>query len=376
MMTRILTIAVALLLQQTAGAQVSTMFIGTYTNGKSEGIYSFRFDPAVPEARQVAVTTGIRNPSFLALTPDGRFLYAVSELNGGGDAGRVVAYRADGAAGTLTRINDQPSGGDDPCYVTVDKTGRWVIVGNYSSGSLSVLPINSDGSLGQAVSRQVHEGSGPDASRQEKPHVHATVLSPDNRFVYVPDLGADRIFVYRFDAETGKLAPGEMPFRTAHPGSGPRHFVFHPEKNFAYLVEELTGSVSAYHQTPANGALAWVQRLSTLPEGFTGFAGSADIHISPDGRFLYATNRGDANNIAIFRINRKNGHLSPVGHQPAGGIHPRNFSITPDGRWLLCANRDSDAIVIFGRDKKTGKLTDTGKRISVPTPVCIRWAVR
>ena len=365
-----------MLAQRNTRAQESLMFVGTYTSGKSEGIYSFRFDPAAPDARQVSVTPGIRNPSFLATSPDGRFLYAVSELNGGGDAGRVVAYRVDGSTGTLTRINDQPSGGDDPCYVTVDKTGRWLITGNYSSGSLSVLPIKHDGSLGPAVSRMVHEGSGPDASRQEKPHVHATVLSPDNRFVYVPDLGTDKIFIYEFDAETGKLTPGDMPFCATHPGSGPRHFVFHPEKNYAYLVEELTGSVSVYSQTARNGALAWVQRLSTLPAGFQGFAGSADIHISPDGRFAYATNRGDANNIAIFRVDKKTGKLSLVGHVPSGGIHPRNFSITPDGRWLLCANRDSDAIVIFGRDKKTGKLTDTGKRISVPTPVCIRWAVR
>jgi 6-phosphogluconolactonase len=374
MMHKVLTIAAVLLAQQTIRAQEALMFVGTYTNGKSEGIYSYRFDPLQAEARQVSVTTGIRNPSFLAVSPGGRFLYAVSELNGGGDAGRVVAYRVDGTNGTLQRINEQSSGGDDPCYVTVDKTGRWVIVGNYSSGSLSVLPINGDGSLGPAVSRQVHEGSGPDASRQEKPHVHATVLSPDNRYVYVPDLGADKIFIYRFDSETGKLLPGEMPYRAAHPGSGPRHFVFHPEKNYAYLVEELTGSVSVYHQTPKNGTLAWVQRLSTLPAGFQGSAGSADIHITPDGRFLYATNRGDANNIAIFRIDRKNGKLSPIGHQSAAGIHPRNFSISPDGRWLLCANRDSDAIVVFQRDRKSGKLTETGKYITVPTPVCIGWA--
>lgn len=357
-------------------AQQSLVFIGTYTNGSSEGIYGFSFDPSAPGATQRSVTGGIRNPSFLAMSPDGRFLYAVSELNGGGDAGRVVAFRVDQARGTLVRLNDQPSGGDDPCYVTVDNTGKWVIVGNYSSGSLAVLPIRDDGSLGAAVSKQVHQGSGPDSSRQEKPHVHATVLSPDNRYVYVPDLGADKIFVYRFDAATGQLSAGEMPFRAAHPGSGPRHFVFHPEKNYAYLIEELTGSISVYHQTPKNGALAWVQRQSSLPADFKGFAGSADIHIDPDGRFLYATNRGDANNIAIFRINRKNGQLSLAGHQPAGGIHPRNFSITADGRWLLCANRDSDAIVIFRRNIKNGLLTDTDKRISVPSPVCIRWASR
>jgi 6-phosphogluconolactonase len=359
-----------------ANAQVNGDYFlaGTYTNGKSLGIYTFQFDPSRQSARQVAVTEGIRNPSYLAVAPGGEFVYAVSELNGGGDAGKVVAYRYDAASGKLGFINEQPSGGDDPCYVTTDKTGRWVIVGNYSSGSLTVLPVESNGALGKAVTRIVHEGPmGPNTARQEKPHVHCTVLSPDNRFLFVADLGTDKIFVYRFDAGNGSLQPAPTPFQVANPGSGPRHFIFHPSGKFAYLVEELTGTVSSYTYDAAAGKLTWIQRLSSLPAGFKGFAGSADIHVSPDGKFLYASNRGDANSIAIFRIDAKKGTLSPAGFPSVLGKAPRNFSLTKDGKWLLCANMGSDEIVVFARNTKTGMITDTGKRISVPTPVCIRW---
>jgi 6-phosphogluconolactonase len=347
---------------------------GTYTRGKSLGIYTFQFDPATQAARQVAVTGGIKNPSYLAVAPGGQYVYAVSELNGGGDAGKVFAYRFDAASGKLALINEQSSGGDDPCYVTVDNTGKWVIVGNYSSGSLSVLPVESNGSLGKAVTRIVHEGPlGPDKARQEKPHVHCTVLSPDNRFLLVADLGTDKIFVYRFDAANGSLSAAPTPFQVANPGSGPRHLTFHPSGKYVYLVEELTGSVSSYRYDAAAGKLTWIQRLSSLPAGFNGFAGSADIHVSPDGKFLYASNRGDANSIAIYRIDKKKGTLSAVGFTSVLGKAPRNFSLTKDGKWLLCANMDSDEIVVFARNAKTGMLTDTGKRISVPTPVCIRW---
>lgn len=365
----------ALILPFISLSQDLVFFTGTYTNGKSKGIYTVRFRENAPEGQVTGVTEGIRNPSFLALSPGGQYLYAVSELNSGGDGGEVVAYRVEKSNGSLTRLNSQKSGGDDPCYVTVDKTGRWVIVGNYSSGSVAVLPVQADGQLGKAVSRVVHEGSGPNKERQEKPHVHATVLSPDNRFLYVPDLGTDKIVIYRFDAATGALSPAAQPFRAANPGCGPRHFVFHPSGKFAYLVEELTGTVSTYAVNTADGSLDWTQRISSLPEGFTGFAGSADIHLSPDGRFLYASNRGDANSIAVFSVHKRNGSLKPLSHPSVQGIHPRNFSLTPDGKFLLCANRDSDQIVVFARNAKTGLLADTGKRISVPSPVCIRWMI-
>ena len=365
----------ALLLPLIGLSQDLQFFTGTYTHGKSKGIYTVRFREKESEGQVISVAEGIRNPSFLALSPGGQYLYAVSELNSGGDGGEVVAYRVEKSNGSLTRLNSQKSGGDDPCYVTVDKTGRWVIVGNYSSGSVAVLPVQADGHLGKAVTRVVHEGSGPNKERQEKPHVHATVLSPDNRFLYVPDLGTDKIFIYRFDAANGSLSPAAQPFRTANPGSGPRHFVLHPSGKFAYLIEELTGTVSAYTVNPQDGSLDWTQRISSLPEGFKGFAGSADIHLSPDGRFLYASNRGDANSIAVFSVHKRNGSLKPLSHPSVQGIHPRNFSLTPDGKFLLCANRDSDQIVIFARNRKTGMLTDTGKRISIPSPVCILWMV-
>jgi len=358
------------------GAQVKSEYFltGTYTNGKSLGIYTFVFDPATQTARQVSVAEGIKNPSFLATAPGGGYVYAVSELNGGGDAGKVFAYRYDASTGKLSYINEQPSGGDDPCYVTVDKTGRWVIVGNYSSGSLSVLPVEAGGALGKAVTRIVQEGpTGPNKERQEKPHVHSTVLSQDNRFLFVADLGTDKIFAYRFDAVNGTLSPAPTPFQVTDPGSGPRHFIFHPSGKYAYLIEELTGTVSSYRYSADAGRLTWIQRLSSLPADFKGFAGSADIHISPDGKFLYASNRGDANTLAIFRIDQKKGTLTSIDHPSVLGKAPRNFSLTRDGKWLLCANQQSDEIVVFSRNRKTGLLTDTGKRISVPSPVCIRW---
>jgi 6-phosphogluconolactonase len=234
--------------------------------------------------------------------------------------------------------------------------------------------VETGGSLGKAVTRIAHEGpTGPNKERQEKPHVHCTVLSPDNRFLFVADLGTDKIYGYRFNDSNGTLVPASTPFQVANPGSGPRHFIFHPSGKYAYLVEELTGTVSSYRYDAAEGKLTWMQRLSSLETGFKGFAGSADIHLSPDGKFLYASNRGDANNLAIFKVSQKDGSISAIGHQPVLGKAPRNFSITRDGKWLLCANQQSDEIVVFARNKKSGKLSDTGKRIPVPAPVCIRW---
>jgi 6-phosphogluconolactonase len=284
-----------------------------------------------------------------------------------------VAYDFNTTTGTLTKLNEQASGGDDPCYVLVDHTNKWVFVGNYSSGSFSVLPIMADGSLGAAKTIIKHSGSGTDKSRQEKPHVHATVISPDNRYLFVPDLGIDKIMIYRFDAKDGKLKPAKKAFAATKPGAGPRHFTFHPNGKFAYIIEELTGSVSVFRYNAKTGELKTVQNITSLPVGFTGEAGSADIHLSADGRFLYASNRGQSNTIAIYSVHPTDGKLSLLGHQSTLGKGPRNFSITPDGKQLIVANQGSDELVIFNRNVETGMLTDSGKRISVPTPVCIQW---
>jgi 6-phosphogluconolactonase len=349
------------------------LFTGTYTSGKSEGIYVFKYQLDNSVATPFITTTGIKNPSFLSLSPDGKKLYAVSEMNGNGNGGKVVAYDFNASSGTLKKLNEQPSGGDDPCYILVDHTNKWVFVGNYSSGSLSVLPILADGSLGAAKTTIHHSGSGADKSRQEKPHVHATVISPDNRFLFVPDLGIDKIMIYRFNAKNGTLKSGKQAFAETKPGAGPRHFTFHPNGKFAYVLEELSGSVTVFRYNAKSGELKSLQNISSLPDGFSGSAGSADIHLSEDGLFLYASNRGESNTIAIYAVHPSDGKLSLLGHQSTLGKRPRNFSITPDGKQLIVANQDSDELVIFNRNTKTGMLSDSGKRIPAPSPVCIVW---
>jgi 6-phosphogluconolactonase len=346
------------------------LIVGTYTGGKSEGIYVYKFNSEDGSYKEVShVKTS--NPSFVAVSPDEKYVYAVHEDARNGRGGEISAFSFDKENGTLTLINQQPTEGDHPCYVEIDKTGKWVFAGNYSSGSLSVLPVNADGSLGAATTHITHDGSGPNKERQEKPHVHCTKISPDNKWLYVPDLGIDKVMIYAFDEATGKLTPGSQAFAKSQPGAGPRHITFHPNGKYAYLVEELTGNVVVYQYQ--NGQLKLWQRISSLPQGQKGYAGSADIHVLPDGKFLYATNRGDFNNIAIFKLDKNNGRASIVGFQPTSGKTPRNFNFDPSGNYLLVGNQDTDEIVIFKRNTKSGLLTDTGKRIGVGKPVCLKW---
>ncbi len=355
-------------------AQESFLITGTYTSGKSEGIYVHRFNPANADQSAVGKATGIKNPSFLCLSPDRNHVYAVSESNDQGHGGKVFAYSLNRHSGYLLKLNEQPSGGDDPCYVTVDRSGKWVIVGNYSSGNLSILPILKGGSLGEAVTRISHQGTGFDKRRQDKPHVHETVISADNKFIYVPDLGLDKVYIYSFDAASGKAVPASMPYAEVKAGTGPRHIIFHATLPYAYIIQELTGTVTVFRVDKKTGSLKIIQSISSLPSGFNGDAGSADIHISPDGRFLYASNRGTSNTIAVFEIDKSNGKVSIKGTPSSLGIHPRNFCFDPSGDWLLVANRDSDQVVVFRVDKKTGMISDTGKRINIPSPVCLIWS--
>jgi 6-phosphogluconolactonase len=346
----------------------SYLLVGTYTGGKSKGISVFRFNSKDGTATLVDSIVSA-NPSYLAVSPDQNFVYAVNELGNTEGGGKVTAYRFDKKTGHLTQLNQQASMGEHPCYLTADKTGRWVIVGNYSSGTAAVLPVAKDGRLGRAVSVVQHRGSSVH-SRQEKPHVHSTVLSPDNRFLYVPDLGIDKVMIYSFNAQNGKLSPKDTTLK-ATAGSGPRHFVFHPNGRWAYLVQELTGTVTAFRYD--NGKLKPSQTISILPPGFSQPFTSADIHVSNDGRFLYASNRDESNTLAYLSINSATGKLSLKGHQSTLGKTPRNFNFDPSGAYLLAANQNSDEIVVFTVDKKTGGLTDTEKRISVGNPVCIKW---
>ncbi|MBC7904226.1 MAG: lactonase family protein [Gemmatimonadaceae bacterium] len=346
------------------------MLIGTYTsnNDKSKGIYVYRFDTKTGQSSYVSEVQG-NDPSYLVVSPDKKYVFAVNELGGPKKPGEIAAYSFDKSLGKLSFISSQPSGGDHPCYVNIDKTGKWVIAGNYSGGSFSVLPF-SDGILGKPVQTIQHTGSGPDASRQEKAHVHSTVFSPDEKYLFVPDLGIDKVMTYSFDSQSGTVKPAAEPFTPTAPGAGPRHFDFHPNGKFAYLVNEMKGMVSAYKYSA--GTLRLLQTIGMLPKDFKGEIGSADIHVSPDGKFLYASNRGTSNTIVIYRI-AKDGRLTLAGHESTKGKTPRNFNFDPTGKFLLVANQNSDDIVIFKRDLKTGLLADTGNRINVGKPVCIKW---
>ena len=349
------------------------LLVGTYTSGKSEGIYVYQFDTKTADNNLISVAK-TSNPSYLAIAPNKKIVYAVNETadtTGSVVGGAVTAFSFTAADGKLTALDKQLSGGTNPCYVAVDKTGKWVFAGNYSSGTLAVFPVKPNGSINVASQVIAQAGTGANLDRQEGSHVHATVISPDNKFLFVPNLGVDKVFIYQLNKATGKLTPTAEKTANSEPGSGPRHFEFAPNGQYAYLMEELTGTVVVYKYN--NGKLIKQQRINSLPKNFTGAIGSADIHVSPDGKFLYCSNRGDANTITIFNINQQNGKVAVVGYQATLGKTPRNFNFDPTGNYLLVANQESDNIVIFKIDKKTGLLTDTGKQILVPNPVCIKW---
>ena len=337
-----------------------TVFAGTYTGPASKGIYSFHFDSVTGKLSNASLVADAVNPSFLAIHPNGKFLYAANELA----SGRVSAFAID--AGKLIAKNSVASGGADPCHLAVDQTGRWLFAANYSSGSVAVFPIREDGSLGEASALDQHAGSGVVAQRQDGPHAHEAVLSPDNRFLLVTDLGLDEVFVYGFDASKGTLAKPQI--TKLKPGSGPRHMAFSPDGRFLYVLNELTATVDAFRWDSQRGTLEPADEASMLPADYAGPKSGAEIAIDPAGRFLYASNRGH-DSIAIFRIDK--GKLIPQGHASTGGKTPRNFVLDPAGNFLLAANRDSSSVVEFRIDKRTGALAPTGERIEIPSPVSL-----
>lgn len=366
---RFVTLLVFLTLSISAVAQNYYMFVGTYTQGKSEGIYVFRFNAVTGTATKVSSIRS-SNPSYLELSPNGKFLYAVNE-NGSDQPGGVSAFAFDPVKGRLRLLNKQQSGGADPCYISVNNLGNWAVVANYNGGNLAALHLRGDGSLDSLSQLIQHRGSGANPERQEKAHVHSVVFSPDQHYLVAADLGLDKEMIYQFDPGNWQpLADAKDSFVSCIPGSGPRHFVFQLHKPYAYLIEELSGTVDAYHYE--DGQLINFQHISTHPDNFTGIKGSADIHISPDGQFLYASNRGDANNIAIFSIDPSRGKLKVKGFTPTLGKTPRNFMIDPTGHFLLVANQETGNIVIFRINRKTGMLAETGKQIAVPNPVCLK----
>jgi 6-phosphogluconolactonase len=356
------------------------VFVGTYTENaspageKSEGIYVYRMEPKEGALTLLQVMRGIVNPSFLAIHPNGRFLYAVNEVGqfdsqpGGG----VSAFSIGSQAGELGLLNQQLSRGADPCYVSVDATGKVVLVANYSGGSLSMLPVDPDGKLLPASDVDQHYGSGQDPLRQEGPHVHSVIPSPDNRFAIVADLGLDQVMVYQLDLGEEKLVLQTNLMVQAKAGSGPRHLEFHPNGRFVYLINELDSTLTAFDYNPGDGMLREIQTVPTLPDGFRGDNITADVHVSPSGKFVYGSNRGH-DSIVIYAVDGDSGRLTYIGHEPTGGNYPRNFAIDPTGTYMLVANQNSGSIVPFWMDKQTGKLSPTGKVTQVPTPVCIKF---
>jgi 6-phosphogluconolactonase len=359
-----------------AGSQREFLvYVGTYTTGtKSEGIYIYRLQLATGELRRVGVTRGVVDPSYLALDRGGRYLYAVNEVTEfeGKKSGALSAFAVDQRSGGLRFLNRQPSLGGAPCYVTVSDAGRFVLVANYVGGNVAVLPVRDDGSLAAAVDVQRDEGaSGVNPQRQEAPHAHCVVLDGANRHAYVCDLGADKIMIYRFDARRGMLTPAPVPSAAVKPGAGPRHLTFHPRGRFAFVMNELDATVTVFAHDPPRGTLREVQTVPALPAGFTAPNTGADIHVAPDGRFLYCSNRGH-DQIATFKVEERTGKLTLVAHEPTRGQRPRNFAVDPSGTFLLVAHQDSDSITTFRRDPRTGKLGFTGRVAEVPSPVCLK----
>lgn len=352
---------------QTPAKDVYNLLIGTYTeSSKSEGIYVYSFNTTTGEFISKSVATGIKNPSYLAITKDRKHVYSVSE----GTQGTISAFSFDALTGQLTFLNTAPSGSNGPCYVSVDDKNKFVFAGNYGGGSVAAIPINADGSLHADIQNIQHEGKSIKPN-QEKPHVHAAVLSKDNMFLFVPDLGTDKVNIYNVDVTKYKpLTPANPAFASITVGGGPRHFTFHPNGKYAYVIHENTGEVTVFDY--AHGKLKEKQKVSMPVAGYTGNIHAADIHISPDGKFLYGSMRAEINELGIYSID-KNGMLTFVGRQSTLGKIPRNFEIDPTGNFLLVGNQNSDEVVIFKRDKKSGLLTDTGKRISIGKPVCLKF---
>ena len=361
--------------QQTRnGASKQRVYVGTYTDGQSKGIYRFDFDAASGEASGLTLVAEASNPSFLAFDPTRSYLYAVSEVETvkGVKGGGVTGFKVDKATGALTRLNSESTKGGGPCHLIVDAAGKNVLAANYGGGSVVVRPIGEGGTLKPASSFVQHKGSGPNPARQKEPHAHSVNLDAANRFVFVADLGLDKVLVYEFNPTIGVLTPNDPPAASTAPGSGPRHFAFRPDNTAAYAIDELDSTVTVFGYDKGRGTLSPVQKISTLPAGFSGTNYPADVHVHPNGKFVYGSNRGH-DSIASFQV-RSNGGLTPTGHQGQGVKNPRNFGIDLTGRFLLVANQDGDTVEVFRIDPESGTLKPTGNSIKSPKPVCLQFA--
>jgi 6-phosphogluconolactonase len=342
--------------------------VGTYTTKtQSKGIYTLDFDSASGKISPARLAAETPDPSFVAIHPSGKFVYAVNEA---GKASAITSFALDATTGKLTQLNQLSSQGEDPCYLSFDKTGKFLFVANYTSGTVAIFPILADGRLGPSTSVVQHHGAGPNKERQEAPHAHWIESSADNRFVFVSDLGLDQILIYRFDPAKGTLQPSDPPFVKLAPAAGPRHVAFHPNGKFVFVLSEIDSTVTAFSYDSGKASFQQLQAISTLPKGFQGRNDTAEIAVHPSGKWLFASNRGE-DSIAVFSVDPQTGALKRTGDYPTGGKEPRHFTLDPSGNFLLAENQNSDSIVELRFDPASGALTATGQSIAVPAPVCL-----
>lgn len=361
----------ALSIAQTKGGKVYDLLVGTYTTGKSEGIYVYHFDTETGKITYQDKVTGVNNPSYLAISANRKFVYSVNEI-GSDRTGSASSFSFDAKSGKLTFINKQPTGAG-PCYVSVDKANTHIFLANYAGGSLTVIPLKADGSLAEPSQTLQDEGSGPDKNRQAAPHVHTAVLSPDEKYLLYTDLGTDKLNVMEYNPSAVKpLTPAPTPVVASAGGEGPRHVAFSPSGKYMYLIHEMGGDIYTYEYN--NGQFKKTASTTILPDGFTGSIGAADIHISPDGKYLYSTNRGSTNDIQVFAIGKTDGMLTFIQRTSSLGKTPRNFVIDPTGNFLLVANQNSDDVYVFRINKTTGKLTYINEKLVVGNPTCLKFA--
>jgi 6-phosphogluconolactonase len=357
------------------GPAGTLVYVGTYTGEKSKGIYAFRFNQTSGALTPVGLVAEAKSPSWLALHPSGRFLYAANETNDydAEQSGAVSAYVIDSTTGALTLLNAQSSRGAHPCHLAIDRAGHYLIAANYTGGNLAVLPIGADGALRAAGQVVPHSGSSVNSERQKGPHAHSIDFDPDSRFAVSADLGADRVFVYKYDEKGGRLTAGLHPAVAAQPGAGPRHFVFHPNGRFGFAINELSSTMTSYSWDGQRGALRTLATVSTLPRGYRQRNSTAEIRVHPGGRFLYGSNRGH-DSIVVYSIAPATGSLALVEHEPTRGKTPRSFTIDPTGQWLIAANQGSDTLAVFRINTKDGTLTATGGLTPVGSPVAVVFA--
>ena len=372
MRTFLMTLVCIVALNLQAAPKQLLVYVGTYTKTEEQGIHWLKLEMATGKLTAVGKLAGQKNPSFLAIHPNKKFLYAVNEIGNykGEKAGGVSAYSIDPRTGALTFLNQQSSKGGAPCHLVVDATGRNVLVANYTGGSVASLPISRKGRLRKASSFVQHEGSSVLKPRQASPHGHSINVSPGNKFAVAADLGLDKVLVYGFDAKGGKLTPAG--FTKVAPGAGPRHFAFHPNGKFAYVINEITLTVTAFEWDEAKGKLSELQTITTLPVERGKGMNTAEVQVHPSGKFLYGSNRGH-NTIAVFSIDGKTGKLKAIQHQSTLGKTPRNFGIDPTGKFLIAANQSSGDVFTFYINQDTGELKPTSHSVKVPMPVCVKF---